>query len=339
MAIARLVGIGASAGGVETLFELVAGLDIELPAALFIVLHQAAQGPAVLPELLDRRCALPVDAARDGAPVRPGRVVVAPPDRHLLVQDGRVVLSRGPKENGHRPGIDPLFRSLALEAGPGATGVVLSGLLDDGAAGLLEVVRHGGSAVVQDPDEALFDSMPRAALDQVPGAIVRPVAAVGSTLREILGREPLGVHRPTAQLRYEVDASRAEEIATVLDDPPGPVAGIACPDCSGPLFDLGTGRLHHFRCRTGHAWSEQSLGAEQDDALERSLYVALRALEDKAALSHRIATSARTGGIERVAERSRRSAHDAVRAAGVLRSLISEKSDEHGNDPTRTEVR
>lgn len=328
MADERLIGIGASAGGVETLFELVAGLDQDLPAALFVVLHQSASGPTLLADLLGRRCELPVDAARHGAPVRAGRVVVAPPDRHLLVQDGRVVLSRGPRENGHRPGIDPLFRSLALEAGPGATGIVLSGLLDDGAAGLLEIVRHGGSAVVQDPEEALFDPMPRAALEQVPGAVVAPARAIGGTLREITARDPLGARRPSPQLVFEVRASRADDPRTADEDPPGPPAGLTCPDCSGPLFALGDDRMHRFRCRVGHAWSQESLGHEQDSAVERALYTALRALEDKASLAHRVATSADARGSARLAQRSRGNAREALREAAVLRRMLARGGDD-----------
>jgi two-component system, chemotaxis family, protein-glutamate methylesterase/glutaminase len=196
-----LVGVGASAGGVEALLALVAGLDEDLPAALFVVLHQAAAAPTVLAGLLARRCRLPVEDARDGAPVRLGRVVVARPDHHLLVRDGHVVLGRGPREDGHRPGVDPLFRSLAHEAGPGAVGVVLSGLLDDGAAGMLEIVRHGGSAVVQEPAEARHDSMPRAALARVPTAVVTPAHAVGAALREIVTSAPSAGVTPAGGLR------------------------------------------------------------------------------------------------------------------------------------------
>ncbi|NMO90699.1 chemotaxis protein CheB [Actinomycetospora sp. TBRC 11914] len=318
----RVVGIGASAGGIEALFELVAGLDTGLDAAVLVVVHQAADGPTVLAELLDRRCPLTVTTARDGEPLTPGAVVVAPPNAHLQVADGHVVLSNGPKENGHRPGIDPLFRSLAFAAGPGATGVVLSGMLDDGAAGLLDIVRHGGTAVVQDTADALYDAMPAAALDQVPGAVVRSARDIGPVLAEIAGRPLLDGHRPSERLAYEVRVSRGEAPGILERDPPGPVVGMSCPDCSGPLFDLGGQDNPRFRCRTGHAWSPQSLGAAQDEAVERALYAALRALEDKVALSNRVARSAQATGSARVAEKSRRSAEEALRSATVLRRLL-----------------
>ncbi|HEY2194012.1 MAG TPA: chemotaxis protein CheB [Actinomycetospora sp.] len=318
----RLVGIGASAGGVEALFELVAGLETGLDAALLVVVHQASGGPSVLADLLARRTAVPVATARHGAPLVPGAVLVAPPDAHLHVSDGHVVLTHGPKENGHRPGIDPLFRSLSFAAGPAATGVVLSGLLDDGASGLLDIVRHGGTAVVQDADEAHYDAMPNAALEQVPGAVVRRARDIGAVLAEITSRPLLEANRPSNRLTYEVRVSRGAEREMLEHDPPGRPVGISCPDCSGPLFDLGGADNPRFRCRVGHAWSPRSLGYAQDDAVERALYAALRALEDKVALSHRIAASADATGAVRVAEKSRRSAREGLHSATLLRRLL-----------------
>ncbi|MEJ2863782.1 chemotaxis protein CheB [Actinomycetospora flava] len=318
-----LIGVGASAGGIEALFDLVAGIDADLDAAVLVVVHQAADAPSVLAGLLDRRCALSVASAEGGERLERGRVLVAPPDHHLHVVDGRVEVSRGPKENGHRPGIDPLFRSLALAAGPRATGVVLSGMLDDGAAGLLDLVRHGGTAVVQEPGDALYDGMPTAALEQVPGALVRPAREIGPALTEIVARRPLDVARPSAQLAYEVRISRGDEVEMTEHDPPGAPAGLSCPDCAGPLFDLGSEDRPRYRCRTGHAWSVVSLGAEQDETAERALYAALRALEDKMALARRVASSAEGSGATTVAARSRKSAREAMRSAVVLRRLLT----------------
>ncbi|WP_433785843.1 chemotaxis protein CheB [Actinomycetospora sp. CA-101289] len=182
---AFLVGVGASAGGVQALLVLAGDLAADLPATVLVVLHQSPVGPTVLPALMARRCALPVRHARDGEPLRAGEVLVAPPDHHLLAGDGRAEVVQGPREDGHRPAVNPLFRSIA---GPGGIACVLSGLLDDGAAGLVEVVRRGGTAVVQDPDEALFDSMPRAALARVPDAVVRPLARIGGELSRLTAR-------------------------------------------------------------------------------------------------------------------------------------------------------
>jgi two-component system chemotaxis response regulator CheB len=328
-----VIGVGASAGGVEALLTLAEGLDADLAAVVLVVLHQPADAPTVLPHLMDKRSALPVRHARHGDELVGGTVLLAPPDHHLLLVEWRLEVTRGPRENGHRPAIDPLFRSLALEVGAAAVGCVLSGLLDDGAAGLLEVVRHGGAAVVQDPDDALYESMPRAALDQVPGAVVRPVAELGTTFAQLTSRPVLGRRRsvgtgqPSRRLAHEVAASRAGAIVDDQAEPDGPPAGLVCPDCSGPLYDLSENHLLRFRCRVGHAWSQQSLSSQQNAGIERALFTALQALEDKADLQHRIASSATTRGSTRTATRARDSAHDALRSAGLIRDLLAERKD------------
>ena len=320
-----VIGVGASAGGVEALLELAGGLEPDLPATVLVVLHQPAEAPTVLPHLMDKRCALPVRHADRGERLVPGTVLLAPPDHHLLVTGDRVEVTRGPRENGHRPAIDPLFRSMAVELGPSAIGCVLSGLLDDGAAGLLALVRHGGTAVVQDPDSALYPSMPRAALDQVPGATVRPVAELGAVFSTLAARPVIGGRRPSPELVREVALIRAG--ATVDDEerPSGPPAGLVCPDCSGPLFDLSEGNMLRYRCRVGHAWSEQSLSSVQEDGIERALFTALQALEDKADLQHRIARSATDRGSTRTAERARETAHQALHSAGLVRDLLADR--------------
>jgi two-component system, chemotaxis family, protein-glutamate methylesterase/glutaminase len=319
-----VIGMGASAGGVEALLDLAGRLPAELPAAVLVVLHQSPTAPTVLPHLLGRRCAMPVEHARDGAVVEAGRMYIAPPDHHLLVKDGRLVVSRGPRENGHRPSVDPLFRSLALEAGPSAVGVVLSGMLDDGAAGLLGIVRHGGTAVVQDPEEAMFPDMPRAALRQVPGAVVRPVAGLAEVFTELAARPVLGGRGVSRQLVYEVAVARNDSDDLVDTDPPGPPAGLSCPDCSGPMFDLSEEQLLHYRCRVGHSWSEESLRAEQDGRVEKALYAALQALEEKASLQHRIAATAAARNSSRVVDRAQEAAHEALRSASLVRGLLAE---------------
>lgn len=322
-----LIGIGASAGGVEALLELVAEIPEDLPAALFVVLHQSPGSPGVLPRLLGRRCPLTVDTVRDGEHVVPGRIYVAPPDHHLLVRDGQVRVSHGPRENGHRPGVDPLFRSLALEAGPSAVGVVLSGMLDDGAAGVLAIVRHGGVAVVQDPDDALFPGMPRACLRQVPGAVVRPASGMAEVFGELVARPVIKGRGAGEQLAYEVEVASDTTGSSGQEEPPGPPSGLTCPDCSGPLYDLSEQHLLHYRCRVGHAWSEESLRTQQDDRVERALYTALQALEEKAAVQHRIMGSATARGSTRVADTARDAAHQALASAELVRGLLSDRSE------------
>lgn len=320
-----MVGIGASAGGLDAVGTVLAGLPASLPAAVLVVIHQSDAAPGRLATLLGRRSRLAVRAARDGEPLVAGVVHVALPGHHLLVEKGTLRVTRGPRENGHRPAIDPLFRSLALAAGPGAVGVVLSGMLDDGAAGLLEIVRHGGAAAVQDPDEAAFDAMPLAALRQVPGAVVRPAAEIAEAVVDLVARPALGTLRGDGQL--------ADEVALALGrhepgtEPGHGAAGLSCPDCAGPLYEIEEPHLLRYRCRIGHAWSQESLHRGQAAVVERALEAALRALEDKAALQHRIARSADQRGSSRMADRARETAHDALASAAAVRDLLSSPRD------------
>ncbi len=191
-----VIVVGASAGGVEALDRLVAALPDDLPASLFVVLHVPPTGRSALPDILRRHCRLPVAHAIDGEAVKPGQVYVAPPDQHLLVADGQVRLGRGARENGHRPAIDPLFRSAAREYGPRVVGVVLSGVLDDGTAGLAAVKAGGGVAIVQEPADAMYPAMPQHALENVAVDHVLAAGEIAAAL-DRLAREPArGPGRP-----------------------------------------------------------------------------------------------------------------------------------------------
>ena len=178
----RIIVIGASAGGVEAISQVVRELPADVPAAVCVVLHFPASGTSVLPSILARVGSLPAAHAVDGEPIQPGRIYVAPPDRHLIVRQERVELSIGPKENNHRPAVDVMFRTAARSHGPRVIGVVLSGTLDDGTVGLAAIRKQRGIAVVQDPEDALYPGMPRSALENVGGDHVLPVAGIGALL-------------------------------------------------------------------------------------------------------------------------------------------------------------
>ena len=194
MADHDIVVVGASAGGVEALTNLVAALPADLPASLFVVLHVPATGTSTLPDILSRSGPLPASHAKDGEPIEQGRVYVAPPDHHLLLRDDHVHLARGPRENGHRPAVDPLFRSAAWEHSTRVVGVVLSGALDDGTAGLLAIKARGGVAVVQQPEDALYAGMPNNAIEHVEVDHVLPAAAIAGMLAR-LAAEPASAPR------------------------------------------------------------------------------------------------------------------------------------------------
>jgi two-component system chemotaxis response regulator CheB len=320
-----LVVVGASAGGVEALRTLVCGLPADLDAAICVVLHIARGGTSALADILDRSGPLPAVHATDGAELDTGRIFVAPANFHMLVRDGRLHLSRGPAENGHRPAIDPLFRSAARSWGGGAVGVVLSGSRDDGAFGLATIVRHGGTGVVQDPAEALYPSMPRHAIEQTPGARVLPVSKMGPVLAELLD----GLRGPAPAVAAEDPQAEAEDaMATLADltaDEAGAVpAGYGCPTCHGALFEMPGQLTPRFRCRVGHAWSGAGLLDEQADAMEGALWMALRSLEEKAALCRRMAGSAELRGNRTTAARYADASAEAEGASRVIRRLIGQ---------------
>lgn len=323
-----LIVVGASAGGVEALRTLVGSLPAGLPATVLVVLHVPAQGASALAAVLARETALDVAPAVDGEVLAPGTVRVAPPDRHLLVVDDegvlRTHLSRGPRENGHRPAADPLFRSAAHVAGARVVGVVLSGSLDDGAAGLRRVRGRGGLAVVQDPADAAYSGMPEAALHIAGADHVAPVGELGDLLGSLVGLDVPAVPgagdggpRPLEDALAEMEGA-----ALASADRPGAPTGISCPDCGGPLYGSAVGPMHRFRCRVGHAWSADTLVGAQTSAVESALWAALRSLEEKADLADRMSESAVSRGHLLTADRFTEHAGDARQAALVLRDLL-----------------
>jgi two-component system chemotaxis response regulator CheB len=320
-----LVVIGASAGGVEALRTLVADLPADLPACVLVTLHVPSTGMSALPMILDRAGPLPARHAADGDRLEPGQILVAPPDQHLIVLDQTVTLSRGPRENGHRPAVDVLFRSAARSHDGGVVAVVLSGALDDGAAGMVAVRRMGGTGIVQDFDDALHDSMPRAA--HAAGAVEHVVPAKEmSALIGALLRANTSAARPQPTPLIEMEAALADmDPAAMHDhDRPGDPSGFGCPDCHGALFEITEGDMTRFRCRVGHAWSPQSLLAQQSMALEGALWMALRGLEEKAALTQDLGDRAVAAGHRLSATRFHATAAEALGAAELVRQLIED---------------
>jgi two-component system chemotaxis response regulator CheB len=332
-----IIVMGASAGGVEAISQLARGLPGNLPAAIFVVLHVPAHSPSMLPQILNRKGELTALHPADGEAIQRGRIYIARPDYHLLIEPGRIRLVRGPRENGHRPAVDPLFRTAARAYGPRVVGVVLSGTLDDGAAGLAAIQQCGGVTVVQDPDDALYPGMPRSALEVTAVDHTLPVAVIAGLL-DRLAREPIsdpagsplsnGMEMESQMAAFNMDAIEDE-------DRPGRPSGFACPDCGGALWELTEGDLIRFRCRVGHAWSANGLVAEQSESIETALWTALRALEERASLCTRVAERMSAKGINTSAARFRDQAADSRRRAATLRQvLVSEPAtnDEPGSE-------
>jgi two-component system chemotaxis response regulator CheB len=237
--------------------QLARDLPRRLPASMFVVLHLAPHGPSMLAQILSRTGRLVVTQPHTVEPIQRGRIYVAAPDHHLVIDDGSVLLQRGPRENGHRPAIDPLFRSAARNYGPRVVGVVLSGALDDGTAGLLAVKRAGGVAIVQNPDDALVPSMPRNALSVVKADYVLPASEMGLVLERLVN-EPV----PEAPV-----AEADREVAVEPDAAMGKPSGLGCPDCGGALWEVEDGQLIRYRCRVGHAYAPETLSAKQLESL------------------------------------------------------------------------
>jgi two-component system, chemotaxis family, protein-glutamate methylesterase/glutaminase len=324
-----IIVIGASAGGVSAVRDLVAKLPKDLPAALFLVLHLSPHGQSALPEILTRAGPLPAFHPRDGAPIEPGRLYVAPPNRHLLLTDRQVRLSLGPRENHTRPAIDPLFRSAAMHFGPRVIGVVLSGFLDDGAAGLAAIKSRGGITVVQDPTDALHDGMPRSAISVGTPDHVVPISEMAELLVKLVGEPAADEERfPVPdwlriETRISEEEARLSSIETVekLGDP----SIFVCPECKGALFEVDSENLLRFRCHVGHAYSVGSLEAHQNDDIEGAMWVALRALRESAMLSRRLAKRAHSQGRHRAAATHEAQAAQREHQAELIRSAIADE--------------
>ena len=320
----NVVVVGASAGGVASLMQFVGGLPADLEAAVGVALHVPEESPSALPAILSRQGPLRAAHAVDGEPLLHGRIYVAPPGRHLLVKRASVRAVNGPNENGHRPAVDPLFRSAARAHGRRTIGVILSGSLDDGTAVLYSIKRHGGAALVQDPEDALFDGMPLSAIEHVSVDFVGDVAAL---VKEIVRR----TRELTAGPDLEIDVSDdSDELDVVEMDSgtPDPAdwsavpSGLTCPECHGALFERRDGTLTRYRCRTGHAFSAESLAAAQSKGVEDALWIALRALEENAALLRTMAERARDRGQDRSSQRYASQARAIESRAKVIRDAL-----------------
>jgi two-component system, chemotaxis family, protein-glutamate methylesterase/glutaminase len=331
MPVRDIVVVGFSAGGIEPLLRLVEALPADFPGAVFVVHHFPPQSVSALPHILQRATALDVVQAVDGDDIVPGRICVARPDQHLVLTGGRVRCTNGPREQGHRPGIDPLFRSAARTFGSRVVGVILSGTLDDGTVGLVEIKARGGLALVQEPEEAAYPGMVMSALRNAAVDRVAPARELAAILDRVArdGEAGHDLFPPDLRGDFPVDGGEAAEpsmAGTALRNPAalGRPSDMVCPECGGVLFEREQDDFLHFRCHVGHAFGEEAMFARQSRAVEGALWSAVRALEEKAELSRRLAERAGHRGLRRAVTQFEGAAREAEHGSKILRQILLE---------------
>jgi two-component system, chemotaxis family, protein-glutamate methylesterase/glutaminase len=282
MAKSGIIVVGTSAGGMDALTRLVAQLPKEFKAPIFVVQHMSADITAeTLRKTLELSGNLPCSEAKDGATFRSGTIDVAPSDHHLMIKGAKILVTKGARENRSRPGIDPLFRSAAVAHRSKVIGIVLTGYLDDGTAGMIAIKRCGGTCVVQDPNEAAYPDMPQNVLKQLEVDHVLPVAEMGALLTKLLKR-PARKDKPVPR-DIAIEARIAERVLSDLPsvDALGAQVPFNCPNCGGVLWEVAKGGVLRYRCHTGHAYTSSVLLAEQTDKIEETLWIALRMFEER----------------------------------------------------------
>jgi two-component system chemotaxis response regulator CheB len=317
-----IIVIGASMGGVEALTALASQLPADLPASVFVVQHTSEQSPGLLGEILSRAGPLPAARAEDGMEMERGRIYVAPPNHHLLLTSRGIRVVFGPRENRSRPAIDPLFRTAAVHYRSRVIGVVLTGLLSDGAAGILAVHRCGGAAVVQAPGDAAHPEMPRRALAAVPSAHQATLAELAPLLAG-LAAQPAPEPPPVPQ-SLKIEARLTERAMSTDDwgDVPSRATDFTCPECAGALREIEDEPIRRFRCRVGHAFSAEDLVATKDQQVEDALWIALQTLQERAQMLEMMVEEDRRRGWTRNAAGYEERARETRAAADRLRALV-----------------
>ncbi|HTL42829.1 MAG TPA: chemotaxis protein CheB [Vicinamibacterales bacterium] len=326
MAKHDIVLIGASAGGVEAISRVVADLPRDLRAAVFVVLH-IGRGRSMLPEILTRASRLPAEHPVDGEPIQYGRIYVAPPDNHMLLMGGRLRVTRTAAENGLRPAVDSLFRSAARAYGPRVIAVVLSGTLDDGTAGAAAVKLGGGVTIGQDPAEAFAPGMPTSAINAGFIDHVLPLRDIPVLVSALVDEDAHGHTDPDAPVLHAKEPDLEQPRTAIYGtDRPGHPSVFTCPACHGTLWEAHENGLVRFRCRVGHVYSPESMLSAQTDEVDRALWIALRTLEERAALSHRLAERGRDRGQVWVDAAFTRRAEESEREAALVREVLHARS-------------
>lgn len=322
-----IIVIGASAGGIKALGAIIGSLPADINATIFIVQHLAAATPSILPQILADVGFLPASHPLDGEPIETGRIYVAPPDYHLLVNQGSMRVVRGPQENRFRPAIDVLFRSAARAYGPRVVGVVLTGYLDDGTVGLQAVKKRGGVAIVQDPNEAEYPSMAKSALRYVKVDRCLSLAEIPNLLVH-LSKEPAALEEayPVTE-EIEIESKIAEQQMNTQEflknvEAIGTRTTYTCPECNGSIWQIGKDDPLRFRCHTGHSFTADVFLAEQTQNLENALWSAVRAMEEKVTFSRQMAERMINYNLQSAAAKHEDYAMNLDKEVSLIRGII-----------------
>jgi two-component system chemotaxis response regulator CheB len=324
----RVIVIGSSAGGVTALQKLVAGLPSDFNVPILIVQHLAADWKSLLPEILTNVGPLQACHPKDGQPMLPGNIYIAPPDHHILVENDHILVKKGPKENRFRPSIDALLRSAAFSHGAGVIGVILTGMLDDGTSGMWSVQRMGGTTIVQDPADAMYPSMPSSVLQYVDVDYSLPLDQISSLLIELTNKamksEQADSEDERERLKLETDVAAQENGFERGLLQIGEPSHFSCPDCGGAMVQIKEGSFVRFKCHTGHGFSPATLLHEVKETIEKKLWQSLRSLEESIMLLNVTADSAAQAGNLPTAADAKAKAETAIKSANALRAYIFE---------------
>ena len=318
----NIVVVGASAGGVQALQSLFSQFPANLQASFFVVLHLSPESPGILPTLIDKASPLKAKLAEDRAPIEPGCVYVAPPDFHLLVKSGHMRIHKGPRENRHRPAVDPLFRSAAIAYRAQTIGVVLTGYLDDGTSGLLAIKRCGGIAVVQDPKDADYPDMPANAIAEVEVDYRLPLQKMGSVIQEIIKQPAAAVEDVPEDIVMEAEIAERTMSEINKEQALGHLVPVSCPECNGPLWQIDTDQVTRYRCHVGHGFTARALLASQDKTLEQALWAAMRTMEESANMAQIMARNEKSRGRSRLAQTYKEKSDMSKAHAQTIRQLL-----------------
>ncbi|GAB3892673.1 chemotaxis protein CheB [Larkinella knui] len=337
MAKRDIVVIGASAGGVTALKQLVATLPLNFTASVFIVQHVSPHSPSLLPQILTHSGSIKATHPKDGEIIQAGQIYVAPPDHHILIEDNQLVVKQGPKENRFRPSIDALFRSAAYTYGPRVIGIILTGMLNDGTSGMWSVKRLGGVTIIQQPEEALYPSMPDSVLEYVDVDYIVPIADMVDLLNRLTTEEIAG--KP--QLSVDEEKRMAAEITIAAEENAfdmgilkmGQLSPLACPECSGVLVSIKEGKLIRYRCHTGHAYTAAALLAEVTQNVEEALWKSVRGLEETILLLDQSAEQFAQAGNHKAAEEFSEKARETREKSRSLHEFIYQQKKTLANQP------